>query len=495
MNYLVSPYPDPIHPAQQSKAVTPITAAPSASPRSDNVTRPSSLNSERDVLSAVLLDDSVMPEITALITPDMFHRNAHRRIFGAMLGLWIAQKSIDLTTLENQLVAQGFLEEAGGRKYLAELFVSNYSTLGVVDKAKVILDCYKRRSLIDMAKELAIAASNMSVPYAEARALVEPAVEKIDRLTISDGLQTLAELTAQFKLDAQARASGGQSVLSYPSGLYDLDKALNGFQNKLYLFMGRPGMGKSVTSMVIAEGMAQYSQKNNLGKWVHYHSLEMPREENINRLTSDYCKIPYKDLEVGAIPQGKYADYLAAIDQTGQLPIAFNDYLEAPPTLQEVCASSIQRQHTQPPMCIIVDHIGWLIQNEMNAKEELGKICKAFKALQKRLGCPVILLHQLNRGVEGRKDKHPMLSDGRDSGHIEQDLDVIVGLYRDEYYEPNTTKQGIIEMGILKQRGGANVSTVGWLDFLFDAPMGRIRNLASSTPHRLRSVPQPQFTP
>ena len=395
---------------------------------------PQNIEAEESILGGILLDPEAMGRIVDLITPESFYVRAHQEIYEAALKLHSQGKPTDFLTVKSVLEDHSLLEKIGGIDKLTQLLDRTVSAVNIDRYAALIMDKYLRRQLISSGHEI------VSLGFETTRDLeivLDESEKKIFGLTqkrpqgglvpISDTIiQTFNELE---KLHNQTALPGIET------GFYDLDAMTGGLQRAdLIIIAGRPSMGKTAFGLGLVAHIAK-----NFNLPVAIFSLEMSKEQLSMRLLASEAEIESNRLRSGRFVQDDYSTISTAIGTLSNLPIYIDD--SANVTVMQV-RSQVRRLLAEKKGdfgLVLIDYLQLMEGAEKdNRVQELSKMTRSLKGLAREIKAPVIALSQLSRGVEARNNKRPMMSDLRESGSIEQDADLIMMLYRDEYYNPET---------------------------------------------------------
>lgn len=429
---------------------------------------PQNIEAEECILGGILLDPEAINRVIDLLRPEAFSLSAHQKIYQATLTLHNSGKPTDFMTVNSWLSDHNLLEKIGGQSKLVELLDRTVSAVNIDEYAKLVMDKYFRRRLIEAGHEIVQLGYDTTT---EIREVLDQAEQKIFNLTqdrVQQGLVSIAETLTQTYAEIQAHSSG-EVLPGLPCGFYDLDAMTGGFQRSdLIIIAGRPSMGKTSFSLAIAHNIAKTSHLA-----VAVFSLEMSKEQLALRLLSSEAKIESNRLRSGRISQTEWEPLIEAQTNLSELPIYIDD--TANMTVTQMRSQVRRLQAEQGPLgLVLLDYLQLMEGSSDNRVQELSKITRQLKGLARELNVPVIALSQLSRSVESRTNKRPMMSDLRESGSIEQDADVVIMLYRDEYYNPDTTDRPIAEIIITKHRNGPT----GVVKLLFDPEFTLFRNLA-----------------
>ena len=454
---------------------------PSATPRDDEVARlrvpPQSIEAEQSVLGGLLLDNSAWDRAGDLLTDSDFYRFEHRLIYAAIGNMVNATKPADVITVYEQLQSLGKAEDCGGLAYLNALAQSVPSAANMRRYAEIVRERAILRKLIAVSDEIATTAFN---PQGRAVTLIlDEAESKIFKIGEEgsrqrQGFQGIDKLMVTL-LDRvnELYENGAEEVTGVRTGFYDLDRMTAGLQKgDLIVLAARPSMGKTAFALNIAEHVAVQE-----GLPVLVFSMEMGASQLALRLVGSLGRIDQQHLRTGRLADDEWTRLAESVDKLKQAQV----FIDETPALNSAelraRARRMARQFGGTLGLIVIDYLQLMSGNsssEENRATEIGEISRGLKALAKELQCPVIALSQLNRSVESRNDKRPMMSDLRESGAIEQDADVIMFIYRDEYYNKDTKEPGVAEIVIGKQRNGP----VGTVKLTFLKPLTKFDNLA-----------------
>lgn len=416
-------------------------------------TPPHSVEAEQSVIGALLLDNRAWDQIVDILTEQDFYLQQHCAIFNAIGRIVARNKPIDILTLTDTLKEFAVLETIGGESYLFELVHNTPSAANIQAYADIVREKSVLRKLIQAAQDIANSAF-YPAGYSIAE-LIDKAEQHVFAIaTHGNNVQGPAPIRdvlvkTMERLDTLATSAGG--ITGIPSGFHDLDSLTSGLQpSDLIIIAGRPSMGKTVLGMNIAEHVAIKSNLNVL-----IFSMEMPSEAIVMRLLSSLCRIDQLRLRTGKLSDIDWPRISSTVTMLSETPLFIDDTPALSPVDLRARARRLVKERG-PLGLIVVDYLQLMKvpgYNE-NRTAEISEISRALKSLAKELKVPVVALSQLNRGLEQRSDKRPVMSDLRESGAIEQDADLIAFIYRDEVYHENTADKGIAEIIIAKQRNG-----------------------------------------
>jgi replicative DNA helicase len=449
-------------------------------PRDDEVARlrvpPHSIEAEQSVLGGLLLDNSTWDRAADLLTDGDFYRFEHRAIYDAIGRLVQANKPADVITVFEQLQSLGRAEECGGLAYLNALAQSVPSAANLRRYAEIVRERAILRKLIEASDDIATQAFN---PQGRAvTQILDEAESQIFKIgeegqRTRQGFQPMDQLVmALIDRVTELAENGADDVTGVRTGFFELDRMTAGFQpGDLIVLAARPSMGKTALALNIAEHVAVSE-----GLPAVVFSMEMGASQLALRMVGSLGRIDQSGLRTGRLRDDEWGRLTEAVDKLSKASI----FIDETPALSP--AELRARARRQARVCgklglIVVDYLQLMSgssRSEENRATELGEISRGLKALAKELQCPVLALSQLNRSVESRNDKRPMMSDLRESGAIEQDADVIMFIYRDEYYNKDSKEPGVAEIIIAKQRNGP----VGTSKLTFLKPLTKFDNMA-----------------
>jgi len=434
---------------------------------------PHSLEAEQSVLGGLMQDASAFDGVAEVVSEQDFYRASHRQVFRAMVQLVDNDQPIDVITLSEQLSQTAELDSAGGLDYLTDLATNVPSTANVLAYARIVRERATLRQLISAATEISRASYNPAgLASDDVLQLAEKKVLEIAEERPKEGgfedLNSLLKKTAA-KIDELVHSDA--DITGLTTGLTELDEKTSGWQNgELIILAARPSMGKTALALNFVEA-AVFSQP----KPVLVFSLEMPAHSLIMRMVSSVGRIDQTALRNGKLDMEDLHRLEPTFRKLKDRKLFIDDTAGLTPNEVRARVRRIAREHDNPGL-IMIDYLQ-LMQvagHSEGRTQEISEISRAMKALAKEYDCPVIALSQLNRGVEQRPNKRPMNSDLRESGAIEQDADVILFIYRDEYYNEESKDKGIAELIIGKQRNGE----IGTCRAAFLGKFTRFDNLA-----------------
>jgi replicative DNA helicase len=434
---------------------------------------PHSIEAEQSLLGGLMLANEAWDRIIDQVDETDFYRNEHRLVFAAMARLAADSQPLDVITLSERLHANGELDAAGGLPYLGDIARNTPSAANVQAYAQIVRERATMRRLIAAASEIATRSFN---PEGRSGAeLLEEAERRImeisDSRTRGRGPEGVNELLRRAVERIDQLFDAKSSITGLSTGYIDLDERTSGLQRAdLVIVAGRPSMGKTAFAMNLVEHAVLKQDKP-----VVVFSLEMPAESLIVRMLSSMGRIDQHRLRNGQLLDEDWTRLGAAVTALKDRPLFIDDTPALSPAELRSRVRRIRREHGEPAL-VMVDYLQ--LMQVPGASEgrvnEVSEISRNLKAVAKEFNCPMLALSQLNRSLEQRPSKRPVMSDLRESGSIEQDADVIAFIYRDEVYHEDTADKGVAEIIIGKQRNGP----IGTVRLAFQKEFTRFENLA-----------------
>ena len=415
-------------------------------------TPPYSREAEEGVLGSILIDPGTISDVSAFLKPESFYYQINQWIYEALLSLYDGREAIDFLTLKEKLKQNGHLEEVGGEPYLVDLLNAVPLPIHAVDYAKLVENAALRRKLISASKDI----YDLAFEEAEdVNVVLDKAEQKLFGINEERTTRDLTPIrhTASDVIDRieELRENKGQ-MPGIPTGFTMLDKMLGGLnKSDLVILASRPGMGK--TSFMLALMMTAARRYN---KHVAMFNLEMSSEQLLMRMLSAETRIDSHRLRAGNIGDNEMGHFYEAVGRLSDLPIYIDD---TPGLSPRIMRNKARRLHLEHHIDLVfVDYLQLMQadRSSNNRVQETSEISRGLKLLARELNVPVVAAAQLNRSVESRQDKRPMLSDLRDSGSIEQDADIVMFIYRDDYYNKEASERpGVAEILVAKHRHGS----------------------------------------
>jgi replicative DNA helicase len=414
----------------------------------EGIQLPYSLEAEQSALGSILIDPTVLTQVLDHLKPQYFYLQQHREIFSAMLRMFSSSEVIDFVTLLDELKTAGVYDEAGGKAYLLQLAQMVPSVANAQAYAKIVQEKYFLRSLINVSREIITSAQEESDDVQTVVDAAEQKIYDIRQDKQNDGLRHIKDVIIET-YDRLNRISGDdrEKYLGLSTGFAELDKYITGLnRSDLILIAARPAMGKSAFALNIAQNVAI-----NGGK-VAFFSLEMTREQNVERMLSVQSRIENQILKTGELKGDDWVKLAEAADTLSKCQIYLDD--SSAITVPEIKARCRRLRGVD---LVVIDYLQLMSSGRRteNRVQEVSELTRNLKNLAKDLNVPVVTLSQLSRGTEARSGHRPQLSDLRESGSIEQDADIVMFLYREDYYEQNGENHNQATCMVSKNRHGA----------------------------------------
>ncbi len=413
---------------------------------------PHNIEAEQSILSAILIENNTLPEVLEILSDQDFYREAHRKIFKAMVELFERNEPADLVTLTNLLKERGQLGSLGGASYLAELVDTVPMAVNAAHYAKIVQEKASLRRLIEQAASITSRCFEDKGDVEEILDFAERSIFDISENKIKPSFYVLGDILTDTYKAVEEAYENKVLVTGVPTGFRGLDEKTSGLQpGDLIVIAGRPSMGKTALALNIARNASLET-----GEPAAIFSLEMSKEQLSLRMLSAEARIDSSRMRGGFLSERDLARINRAAGALYDIPI----YIDDSPAISalEIRAKTRRMKMDKGVGLAIIDYLQ-LMRGRASAERrdlEISEISRSLKALAKELNIPVVALSQLNRKVEDRTNKRPVLSDLRESGAIEQDADVILFIYRDEVYhrEEDNPNKGIAELILAKQRNG-----------------------------------------
>lgn len=434
---------------------------------------PHSTEAEQSVIGAIIANPSVIPEVMELVKPEYFYSKQHRAIYSVILRMYTGGQPADLVTILNETEKLNIFEtSAEGRRYLAEIANTLPSTANVASYCKIVSEKYMIRSLANIAGNIL---ASIRDGENDSQLLLDSAEQQIYDIRQGRDVTGLVPISDAIleAYDRLGKISGPdkEKYIGARTGYTLLDSIISGLnKSDLIIIAARPAMGKTAFAMNIAVNVAKRTEKD-----VVTFNLEMSKEQLALRMLSTESLVDSNRLRNGRITGDEWVNLATGAGYLSTLPMFIDD--TAGMTVQQI-KSKLRKVRNLG--LVVIDYLQLITtsSNYNNRAVEVSEITRQLKIMAKELNVPVILLSQLSRGVESRTDKRPMLSDLRESGSIEQDADIVLFLYRDAYYNKESTKQNISECIIAKNRHGET----GTVELIWDGRYTRFTNPDYSKP-------------
>ncbi len=421
-------------------------------------TPPHNIEAEQAVLGAILLESDAFITANEILLPEYFYRPQHQQIYSAMVELNQRNEAIDLVTLTNELEHKKILDEVGGVTYLTDLASIVPTAANIEYYARIVEEKALLRRLIKVATQIV---SDGYIGEGDVREIIQEAEAKIMQISRqkSSGFTLIKDVLIELIEQIEILHHNKGEVTGVPTGYPDLDHLTSGFQpSDLIIVAARPSVGKTAFALNLAQNVS-----TRFAKPVAIFSLEMSAVQLVQRMLSAEGNLDGHKIRTGLLDEEDWQRLTMATATLAEAEIFIDDTPGI--SVQEIRVRLRRLKMEHDLSLVVIDYLQ-LIQGRGrsdNRQQEISEISRQLKNIARELRVPIIALSQLSRAVEQRQDKRPMLSDIRESGSIEQDADIVAFLYRDDYYNPETEKQNIIEVIIAKHRNGP----VGKVELVF----------------------------
>jgi replicative DNA helicase len=412
---------------------------------------PQNLDAEESVLGAMMLSPGAIGAVSEILDAGDFYRESHSKIYRAALALYARGEPVDAITLVDELEQRGELEDAGGRSRVHELAALVPASANAGHYARIVREMATLRGLIRVGGEVSKLGWERLGEPADLVDRAEQIVFELSQSRVSTEFSHIETLLKESFERITALYEAGEEITGVPSGFRDIDRLTSGFQpGNLVIVAARPSMGKSAFGLCAAANIAIRHQLP-----VALFTLEMSKSEVTQRLMCSEAKVESQRLRSGKLAPDDWPRLTAACDKLAKAPIYVDDTGSI--TMMEIRSKARRLKSKEPTLgLIVVDYLQLMTSGSSveNRVQEVSQISRNLKILARDLDVPILAMSQLSRAVEQRHDKRPILSDLRESGSIEQDADLVAFIYRDEYYNDDSTDQGLAEVILAKHRNG-----------------------------------------
>jgi len=412
---------------------------------------PQNLEAEESVLGAMMLSPGAIGAVSEVLDAGDFYRESHAKIYRAALALYAKGEPVDAITLVDELEERGDLEDAGSRTRIHELAALVPASANAGHYARIVREMATLRGLIRAGGEISILGWERPGDTTDLVDRAEQIVFDLSQSRVTSEFSHIEELLKDSFERITALYEAGAEVTGTPSGFRDLDRLTSGFQpGNLIIVAARPSMGKSGLGLCMAANLAMRAEVPTA-----IFTLEMSKSEVTQRLMCSEAKVESQRLRTGKLAADDWPRLTAACDRLAKAPIYVDDTGSI--TMMEIRSKARRLKSREPGLgLILVDYLQLMTSGASveNRVQEVSQISRSLKILARDLDVPIVAMSQLSRAVEQRHDKRPILSDLRESGSIEQDADLVMFIYRDEYYDDESEHQGIAEVHLAKHRNG-----------------------------------------
>jgi replicative DNA helicase len=442
-------------------------------------TIPQNIEAEEAVLGALLIDPEGIFRVLNFLRSEDFYLQKHRWIFEAMLSIYERRDPIDMLTLTTELDQQEHLKAVGGSVYITELISAVPSAINIESYGRLVEQTAVRRRLLDAASDIARFSYNESMPLDLVVDHSEKALFGVSQKRTTRDLQPIQEIVPRYYDYIETLYAHQGDLMGVPTGFHDMNRLLGGFQKSdLLILAARPGVGKTALIITFALRAAEH------GKVVALFNLEMSAEQLVQRMVAQISGIDAQRLRLGQLQDDEWPAFAEAIGHLSELPI----YIDDTPSITVLqLRTKCRRLTSERGLDIIFLDYLQLMDTEQrsdNRVQEVSYISRSLKGLARELNIPLMAASQLSRAVEQRQDKHPVLSDLRESGSLEQDADIVMFIYRDELYNENTEYPNIADIMVAKHRSGPT----GTIQLFFNKTLTKFADVATRLPPDMAGV-------
>ncbi len=419
----------------------------------NNIVVPQNVEAEIGLLGSILLDSSLINKVEGRLRDSDFYDSKNKIIFNAIIDIYRRDIAVDITTVISELENKNNLVKAGGYEYISRLADASYSPSNIDSYIAFIEEASIRRDAIKLLQTLAEKGYNSKVKTDSFLEDLESSVFSLSKRRKIGSFTRLRDVTQVVLEKTEAMSKQKEMVIGLKTGFRELDRYTLGLQpGQLIILAARPGMGKSALALNLATNIAANNKKGKASCAIF--SLEMPKEQLVERMIASDSKINLKNIKTGNLNSQEWIRIQAACTKLNSLNIYFSD--DTGITVSKIKSVARQLMETDGLDFVVIDYLQ-LIDSDGHSNsvvEEVSKISRALKLMALELNIPVLALSQLSRAVEKRENKKPMMADLRDSGHIEQDADIILFIYRDEKANEHSERKGEADLIIAKNRSG-----------------------------------------
>ncbi len=436
---------------------------------------PTELEAEKAVLGGIFMEQETLVYVIDMLAPNDFYDSKHKIIYKAMVDLSQSNKTVDPTTVLSYLDSSNQLEQAGGTIYITSLAEHVYSVDNIETYAELILDASFRRNAIEKFSSLSQEGYNTDISADDYLETVEKAIFDLQQNKRTTAFRKMNEVARRVLDETTKNATKNSEIIGLDTGFIGLNKITQGFQSgALIILAARPAMGKSAFALNLAYNVASLNKGGQAR--VAVFNLEMSDEQLVERMIAAKSQIKLKSIKSGKIQQSEWIRFNTAVNDLSELNIYFDD---ASDTSIASIRSKCRKLKSEDGLdMIVIDYLQLIASDKASSGasefDKVTKISRSLKLLARELEVPVIALSQLSRSVEQREDKHPGMADLRSSGSIEQDADIVMFLYRDDYYNKASERKGEADLIVAKNRSGSTTEADG-IPFMFQGEYQKFR--------------------
>lgn len=434
---------------------------------------PCDIDAEIAVIGSILMDENIIYQVSDILTPDDFFDSKNRLLYKVMLQLFRSGQKIDITTILSQLNKNNLLEQCGGIEYLSSIVDRTYTTSNIDTYIQLIENAALRRNTIFKLNELAQSGYDNKVSAFDYLELVEKNVFELSNRRRVESFKPISIVSQNVMKQTEENATRTSEVIGLDTGFSSLNRYTQGFQGgQLIILAARPSMGKSAMAMNLAVNVAT-KNKDGHGS-VAVFSLEMTAEQLFERMVAADSSIRLNLIKNGKIHKNDWIRFTTGCSRLGALNLFFDD--SPGPTIGNIRAKCRKLKAEQGLDFVVIDYLGLIEADASMAhastQAKITQMTRSLKLMARELDIPILVLCQLSRKVEDRDEKKPIMSDLRDSGSIEQDADIVMFLYREDYYNHSSERKGEADLIIAKNRSG---SVHDGLPFIFTGEYQRFK--------------------
>lgn len=434
---------------------------------------PCDIDAEIAVMGSILMDENIIYQVSDILTPDDFFDSKNRLLYKVMLQLFRSGQKIDITTILSQLNKNNLLEQCGGIEYLSSIVDRTYTTSNIDTYIQLIENAALRRNTIFKLNELAQSGYDNKVSAFDYLELVEKNVFELSNRRRVESFKPISIVSQNVMKQTEENATRTSEVIGLDTGFSSLNRYTQGFQGgQLIILAARPAMGKSAMAMNLAVNVAT-KNKDGHGS-VAVFSLEMTAEQLFERMVAADSSIKLNLIKNGKIHKNDWIRFTTGCSRLGALNLFFDD--SPGPTIGNIRAKCRKLKAEQGLDFVVIDYLGLIEADASMAhastQTKITQMTRSLKLMARELDIPILVLCQLSRKVEDRDEKKPIMSDLRDSGSIEQDADIVMFLYREDYYNHSSERKGEADLIIAKNRSG---SVHDGLPFIFTGEYQRFK--------------------